>query len=162
MSLAEGFWNDQQKAQKMMRERSSSEETIKEFERVESEVKDLLELLELAAAEDDEGVIADVAKQLPSLEAEVRNLELKRMLTADDDTYFHYAHLSEFATGIELGSEVVAGQIIGYVGSTGNSSTPHLHFEYHPFGGSAVNPYSMVKSIDACKVTELLPQPTDS
>ncbi len=83
-------------------------------------------------------------------------------LTADDDTYFHYAHLSEFATGIELGSEVVAGQIIGYVGSTGNSSTPHLHFEYHPFGGSAVNPYSMVKSIDACKVTELLPQPTDS
>ncbi|MDA0370499.1 MAG: peptidoglycan-binding protein [Actinobacteria bacterium] len=81
-------------------------------------------------------------------------------LTADDDTYFHYAHLSEFAPGIDLGSEVVAGQIIGYVGSTGNSSTPHLHFEYHPHGGSAVNPYAMVKSIDACKATELLPQPS--
>jgi len=81
-------------------------------------------------------------------------------LTADDDTYFHYAHLSEFAPGIDLGSEVVAGQIIGYVGSTGNSSTPHLHFEYHPHGGTAVNPYAMVKSIDACKATELLPQPS--
>ncbi len=83
-------------------------------------------------------------------------------LTAEDDSYFHYAHLSEFAPGVELGSEVVAGQIIGYVGSTGSSSTPHLHLEYHPFGGSAVNPYGMVKSIDACKATELLPQPSAS
>ena len=82
-------------------------------------------------------------------------------LTADDDTYFHYAHLSEFAPGVELGSEVVAGQILGYVGSTGNSSTPHLHFEYHPHGGVAVNPYAMVKAIDACKATELLPQPQE-
>ena len=86
LSLAEGFWDDQQKAQKMMRERSSSEETLKEFERVDSEVKDLLEFLELAASESDEGVIADVAEQLPSLETEVRGLELKRMLTSDDDT----------------------------------------------------------------------------
>ena len=86
LSLAEGFWDDQQKAQKMMRERSSSEETLKEFERVDSEVKNLLEFLELAASESDEGVIADVAEQLPSLETEVRGLELKRMLTSDDDT----------------------------------------------------------------------------
>ena len=80
-------------------------------------------------------------------------------LTAPDGTYFHYAHFSSFADGIELGSEVVAGQIIGYVGSTGSSSTPHLHFEYHPFGGAAVNPYPMVKKLDACKVVDLLPQP---
>ena len=46
----------------------------------------MLELLELAASEGDEGVVADVAEQLPSLEAEVRGLELKRMLTPDDDT----------------------------------------------------------------------------
>ena len=83
-------------------------------------------------------------------------------LTAEDDSYFHYAHLSEFAPGVELGSEVVAGQIIGYVGSTGSSSTPHLHLEYHPFGGTAVNPYAMIKSIDACKATELLPQPPNA
>ncbi len=62
----------------MMRERSSTEETLNEFERVESEVKDLLELLELAVAEGDQGVIADVAAQLPALEPEVRRLELKR------------------------------------------------------------------------------------
>ena len=86
LSLAEGFWDDQQKAQRLMRERSSSEETIKEFEQVEREAKDLLELLELAAEEGDEGVVADVATQLPTIEAEVRRLELKRMLTPEDDT----------------------------------------------------------------------------
>jgi peptidoglycan hydrolase-like protein with peptidoglycan-binding domain len=80
-------------------------------------------------------------------------------LTAPDGTYFHYAHFSTFADGIELGTEVVAGQIIGYVGSTGSSSTPHLHFEYHPFGGAAVNPFPMVKKLDACKVVDVLPQP---
>jgi len=86
LSLAEGFWDDQQKAQRLMRERSSAEEIIKEFERIHSEVNDLLELLELAASEDDDAVMADVGAQLPRLESEVRNLELKRMLTKDDDT----------------------------------------------------------------------------
>ena len=74
-------------------------------------------------------------------------------LTAADGTYFFYAHLSTFADGIGVGSEVVAGQVIGYVGNTGRSSTPHLHFEYHPYGGAAVNPYAAVKAIDGCKIT---------
>lgn len=74
-------------------------------------------------------------------------------LTALDGTYFHYAHLSAFADGAALGASVVAGQIIGYVGSTGSSSTPHLHFEYHPGGGAASNPYLVVKPLDACKST---------
>ncbi len=74
-------------------------------------------------------------------------------LTASDGTYFYYAHLSTFADGIAVGSEVVAGQVIGYVGSTGSSSTPHLHFEYHPYGGAAVNPYPAVKAVDGCKIT---------
>ncbi|MGB5351435.1 MAG: peptide chain release factor 2 [Polyangiales bacterium] len=86
LSASEGFWDDQQRAQKLMRERASAEETLKEFERVDTETNDLLELLVLAASEGDEGVVADVAEQLPAIEAEVRSLELKRMLTKDDDT----------------------------------------------------------------------------
>ena len=71
-------------------------------------------------------------------------------LTAADGTYFYYAHLSAFAPGIELGSAVTAGQLIGYVGMTGNASVPHLHFEVHPNGGSAVNPYPVVKAASNC------------
>lgn len=71
----------------------------------------------------------------------------------DNGTYFTYLHMDTFAAGITVGSTVTAGQVIGTVGNTGNSATPHLHFEAHPGGGAAVNPYPIVKPIDACNVT---------
>jgi murein DD-endopeptidase MepM/ murein hydrolase activator NlpD len=81
-------------------------------------------------------------------------------LTAADATYFFYAHLDSFAPGLAVGSVVKAGQIVGYMGDTGNASgNSHLHFEIHPGGGDPVNPYPVVKAIDACHVTEVLPQP---
>jgi murein DD-endopeptidase MepM/ murein hydrolase activator NlpD len=79
-------------------------------------------------------------------------------LTAPDGTYYFYAHLDGFAAGLATGQTVRAGQVIGYNGSTG-ATTAHLHFEIHPQGGAAVNPYPIVKAVDACNVTELLPQP---
>ncbi|GDX20162.1 hypothetical protein LBMAG07_10830 [Actinomycetes bacterium] len=78
-------------------------------------------------------------------------------LTIADGTYFFYAHLDGFAAGLTVGQTVRAGQIIGYLGSTGSTSN-HLHFEVHPKGGAAVNPYPLIKAVDACNVTELLPQ----
>jgi peptidoglycan hydrolase-like protein with peptidoglycan-binding domain len=71
----------------------------------------------------------------------------------DNGTYFTYLHLDSFAPGIDVGTKVKAGQVVGYVGSTGNSATPHLHFEIHPNGGAGINPYSLLKQIDACNVT---------
>ena len=80
-------------------------------------------------------------------------------LTTSDGTYFFYAHLDSFAPGIAVGSVVKAGQIVGYMGATGHAGSPHLHFEVHPKGGAAVSPYSVVKAVDACDVTDVLPQP---
>lgn len=75
-------------------------------------------------------------------------------LTMEDGTYFFYAHLLSFADGIGVGSKVKAGQVIGRNGNTGSSGTAHLHFEIHPNGGAAINPYPIVKAIDGCSVTE--------
>ncbi len=50
-----------------------------------------------------------------------------------------YGHLSRFAKGVSNGGRVKMGEIVGYVGSTGLSTGPHLHFELHK-DGSAINP----------------------
>jgi murein DD-endopeptidase MepM/ murein hydrolase activator NlpD len=50
-----------------------------------------------------------------------------------------YAHMSRFAAGITQGKRVNQGQIIGYIGTSGRSTGPHLHFEVR-LGDRAVNP----------------------
>lgn len=53
-----------------------------------------------------------------------------------------YAHASRFARGLRVGSRVSQGQIVAYVGTTGRSTGPHLHYEIH-YKGRAVNPSSV-------------------
>ena len=64
-------------------------------------------------------------------------------LTDDRGTAYYYAHLSAYAPGITDGVRVRAGQVIGFVGNTGDaiSTPPHLHFEVHPGNGDSVDPY---------------------
>jgi len=62
---------------------------------------------------------------------------------------YYYAHLDGWASGLRTGQRMSVGELLGYVGNTGNAryTAPHLHFEHHPGGGSAVNPYPLVKAL---------------
>jgi murein DD-endopeptidase MepM/ murein hydrolase activator NlpD len=66
---------------------------------------------------------------------------------------YYYAHLDRYADGVKEGNEVKRGDLIGYVGTTGNASpdAPHLHFavveltpEKQWWRGRPLNPYPML------------------
>ncbi|NIJ85707.1 endopeptidase [Xanthomonas arboricola] len=66
---------------------------------------------------------------------------------------YYYAHLERYADGLAEKQSIKRGQVIGYVGSTGNAdpAAPHLHFEIHRLGpekqwwkGEVLNPYPVL------------------
>ncbi|GIU98396.1 MAG: hypothetical protein KatS3mg014_0012 [Actinomycetota bacterium] len=52
-------------------------------------------------------------------------------------------HMSRFGAA----GSVRAGDVIGYIGTSGNATTPHTHFEWHPGGGAAVDPYPYLNEV---------------
>jgi murein DD-endopeptidase MepM/ murein hydrolase activator NlpD len=58
---------------------------------------------------------------------------------------YYYAHLDRYADDLREGQAVRKGQVIGYVGTTGRSTGPHLHFEVR-FRGAAQNPTKFLVS----------------
>lgn len=67
-------------------------------------------------------------------------------LRGESGTDWYYAHLSGFATGLGKGQVVEVGDLLGFVGTSGNAvgTPPHLHMQVHPGGADAINPYPML------------------
>lgn len=71
---------------------------------------------------------------------------LKLWLIGESGSEWYYAHLDSFAAGLHDGQVVEAGDLLGYVGTTGNAvgTPPHLHLQLHPGGGRPVDPYPLL------------------
>jgi murein DD-endopeptidase MepM/ murein hydrolase activator NlpD len=76
---------------------------------------------------------------------------LSLWLKGESGTYYYYAHLDHFADGLTAGMLVESGQLVGFVGNTGDAAggPTHLHFELHPDGGPAVDAYPLLKVVDS-------------
>jgi len=67
----------------------------------------------------------------------------KTVITLDDGTELWFCHQTSFV--VAEGDVVRAGELIGYVGSTGNVTGPHLHLEVRPGAGDPVDPYEALR-----------------
>ncbi|MGC3000948.1 M23 family metallopeptidase [Streptomyces sp. G35A] len=67
----------------------------------------------------------------------------KTVLTLEDGTEIWYAHQSSIS--VSVGQKVSTGDVIGRVGSTGNSTGAHLHLEVHPDGAAGVDPLAWLR-----------------
>lgn len=85
LSTEPGFWDNQEKAQAQMRQRSVAQDKIDLIESLSSRVTDAFDLLELAMAEGDNSVAAEVQEQFPHIEMEIKRRELERMLSGPVD-----------------------------------------------------------------------------
>jgi hypothetical protein len=114
------------------------------------------------------------ARRAPAVAAEAGTISLwttsktagcMLYLHGDSGTTYQYIHLNNdltrrndnrggcvpgvaYAKGLQDGARVAAGQLVGYVGDSGdaNGIHPHLHFEVHPGGGAAVDPYPYLQA----------------
>ena len=70
-------------------------------------------------------------------------------MDGDSGDRYYYAHLESWASGLAVGQRVSRGEMLGTVGTSGNapSHIPHLHWEFHPGGGAAVNPTPLAREL---------------
>jgi hypothetical protein len=75
-------------------------------------------------------------------------IHLNNDLTAGNDNRGTCVQGVAFAKGLRSGDKVTAGQLVGYVGDSGDADglQPHLHFEVHPNGKAAVDPYPTLQA----------------
>ena len=101
MSEAPDFWNDSQKAQSLMRERTRLDDAMTVIQDAEVELSDTLELVELAEMEDDESIVEDAVESLKALQDKMKRAELEALLSGEADGNDSYLEIHSGAGGTE-------------------------------------------------------------
>ncbi|MCH8285152.1 peptide chain release factor 2 [candidate division KSB1 bacterium] len=84
-SSEDSFWSNREEAQSTLRTLSEIKDTVKSFEKLNGEVTDYLDLLEIARTEEDEKSFLEIDKEIPRIESEITAVELDIMLDGEDD-----------------------------------------------------------------------------
>jgi len=95
------LWDDPERAQKIMQERTGLDEGLTAIDRVERDLADNVELIELGEAEGDEGVIAEAAAALDGLKVELARRELEALLSGEADANDSYLEVHAGAGGTD-------------------------------------------------------------
>ena len=101
MSLQPGFWDDQKKAQALNKEKAKAEELVKAWDRPWNDLDDAVALLDLADEADDQASRDEAAASLGTVEEAVRGLELRRMLSGQNDRADAIIEINSGAGGTE-------------------------------------------------------------
>lgn len=95
------LWNDPSNAQKLMRERTRLDDSIKAVQSIEQELSDSVEIIELAALEDDQEMIAEAEVQLQGLETLAKKAEMGALLSGEADNMDAFVEIHSGAGGTE-------------------------------------------------------------
>jgi len=95
------LWNDQQKAQAIMREKNSLEVMINDVNSITRQLDDAIEMVELAEAEGDEGLVAETLQQLIELELLATRKQLESLLSGEADNNDCFLEINAGAGGTE-------------------------------------------------------------
>jgi peptide chain release factor 2 len=95
------LWNDQQRAQRVMQDRTALDDQLTAIGRIEQELDDQLTMIELGEAEKDQKAIADAEGALKRLKAEVARRELEALLAGEADANDSYLEVHAGAGGTE-------------------------------------------------------------
>jgi peptide chain release factor 2 len=96
-----GVWNEPERAQALGRERASLEQVVKTIDNLDQGLADCRELIDLSVEENDEASLADVEKEIQSLEAQLAALEFRRMFSGETDPNNAYLDIQAGSGGTE-------------------------------------------------------------
>ncbi len=95
------LWNDQNKAQSVMREKSQLEQKFSKYESLNAEYQDNITLIEMAESEKDEAMVGDVEKAIFGLEKNIKKFEIESLLSGEADANNAFIEIHSGAGGTE-------------------------------------------------------------